>query len=74
MYNVGKTKIFMACEHYAVLQKDGKTYICEYCNQQPGSSDEPLECKQKREGAEPIKNDYWMNINDFEDFGNNTNR
>lgn len=71
-YKIGKTKIFMPCGHYAVQQEDGKTFICDYCNNQPGTPDEPLECKQKRETAEPPKNDYWMNINDYEDFGNNS--
>lgn len=74
MSNISKTKIYMACEHYAVLQQDGKTYICEHCHQQPGSSDEPLECKAKREAREPLKNDYWMNINDYDENGNDTKR
>lgn len=29
-----------------------------------GSTDEPEACKRKREEAQPLKNDYWMNIND----------
>lgn len=63
---IAKNKIYMPCGHYAVEQEDGKTYLCDYCHEQPGGPNEPLECKEKREKQEPFKNDYWMNINDYD--------
>ena len=58
-------RIILPCGNSAVLLNDKiAEYTCNYCNEIVGSATEPGLCKKKREEAEPIKNDYWMNIND----------
>ena len=60
-------KIILPCGNAAELHPNiSATYICNYCHNVVGSSDEPTACKAKREKAEPFKNDYWMNIHDNE--------
>lgn len=60
------SRVILPCGNAAVVEPNGYTYRCNYCYEIVGSAEEPLECKQKREQAEPFKNDYWMNINDDE--------
>ena len=57
-------RIILPCGNAAVLDDRDNTYYCNFCNYTVGSKDEPLDCKTKREQAEPYKNDYWMDIND----------
>lgn len=59
-------RMILPCGNAGVLNPDKYSYTCNYCHQVIGSPDEPTTCKQKREGTEPYKNDYWMNINDDE--------
>lgn len=54
-------RIALPCGHNAELWNE--QWICDHCNIQIGSVDEPADCKEKRENAEPYKNDYWMDIN-----------
>jgi len=58
------SKLILPCGNTALLHDIEQVYYCNYCDHIIGSIDEPSECKRKREEAEPIKNDYWMNIND----------
>lgn len=56
-------RIILACGNAAVLDdKNSPIYRCNYCNQIVGSKDEPEACKKKRSEAEPVKPDYWMDI------------
>jgi hypothetical protein len=57
-------RLILPCGNAAIRDDQEKAYRCNYCNFIIGSSEEPSECKRKREEAEPIKNDYWMDIND----------
>ena len=57
-------KLILPCGNTALLHERENQYYCNYCQFVVGSSEEPLACKRKREEAEPIKNDYWMNIHD----------
>lgn len=57
-------KIILPCGNAALLNEKENRYYCNYCNNMIGSTDEPEACKRKREEAQPLKNDYWMNIND----------
>ena len=65
-------RLILPCGNAALLNPGENNYTCNYCNNVVGSTDEPSACKQKREQAEPIKNDYWMDINDDSEI--NTNR
>ncbi len=56
-------RIILPCGNTAILDSKDNTYRCNYCTNVIGSSDEPSDCKRKREEAEPFKNDYWMDIN-----------
>ena len=60
------SKIILPCGNAGIYFDREKVYICNYCNSVIGSEDEPTNCKNMREKAEPYKNDYWMNINDNE--------
>jgi hypothetical protein len=57
-------KLILPCGNTALLHERENQYYCNYCQFVVGSSEEPSACKRKREEAEPIKNDYWMNIHD----------
>ena len=57
-------RIILPCGNAAILDERNNNYRCNFCYEVIGSEDEPLNCKTKREQAEPFKNDYWMNIND----------
>jgi hypothetical protein len=57
-------KLILPCGNTALLHDRENLYYCNYCQFVVGSSEEPSDCKRKREEAEPIKNDYWMNIHD----------
>jgi hypothetical protein len=57
-------KLILPCGNTALLHDRENQYYCNYCHFVIGSTEEPSDCKRKREEAEPIKNDYWMNIND----------
>lgn len=50
----------LACGKIADLNDDGMTYTCRHCRAIIGSKDEPIDCKSKREKAEPLKGDWWM--------------
>ncbi len=60
-------RIILPCGNSAVLNERENNYTCNYCQYIIGSTDEPSDCKRKREESEPYKNDYWMNINDEPD-------
>ena len=57
-------RLILPCGNAAMLDDRENVYRCNFCNYIIGSSEEPSDCKRKREEAEPIKNDYWMDIND----------
>jgi hypothetical protein len=59
-------RMILPCGNTAILNDQENVYYCNYCNYIIGSKEEPEACKRKRDDAEPIKNDYWMNINDDE--------
>lgn len=56
-----RPRILLACGNNA--ENFNGRWICEHCNAQIGTTDEPANCKEMREEAEPFKNDYWMDIN-----------
>ena len=56
-------RIILPCGNAAVLDERENNYRCNFCYEIIGSSDEPENCKKKREESEPYKNDYWMDIN-----------
>jgi hypothetical protein len=50
----------LACGKVAEINNDGVTYTCTHCREIIGSNSEPIDCKTKREKAEPLKGDWWM--------------
>jgi hypothetical protein len=49
----------LPCGKIADLNDD-LSYSCRHCRAVIGSTDEPSDCKSKREKAEPLKGDWWM--------------
>ena len=60
-------RLQLPCGNVAeLLDKNKALYFCNYCRTIVGSNEEPEQCKRMREDAEPIKNDYWMDIENDE--------